>query len=207
MPITVKPGSWSWVFDGKSIVDSGKVLDLSCELFLDDVLSYWGQNYLFRGPVSVRALVRGERSGISVELSLKGTGEVPCARCLEPAPLDISGVFLYFYRPLPGYENITEKPAEENGAESMILVDNIETEFDISDQVWESLILSLPEKVLCSESCLGICPCCGGNRNKVKCSCSPGKTDPRFDVLTGLMKEERDNAPGKGGDNNGNSEE
>ncbi len=101
MPITGKPRNWSCEFDGNIVADSGGGLVVSCELPLDDVLYHWGQDYVFKGPISVRAFVSGDRSGVSVELSLKGKGEVPCARCLEPASLAISGDFLYFYRPLP----------------------------------------------------------------------------------------------------------
>jgi len=203
MPLTEKPGNWSCIVDGKAVVDSGAILDLSCEMPLGDVVRYWGQDYTFRGPLSVRVLVSGDRTCLSVNLSLKGTAEVPCARCLEPALLDISGDFLYFYRPLPECSEGAE-PAE-GSEEDVVLVDSLETELDVSCQAWELLILTLPEKSLCSENCLGLCPWCGVNMNKVKCSWSSGQADPRFDVLAGLMKRERDHVPGKGGDSDGNS--
>lgn len=56
-------------------------------------------------------------------------------------------------------------------------------EFDLTDVVWEQLILSLPMKLLCKEDCAGICPHCGADRNERPCDCEDRSVDPRLAVL------------------------
>jgi uncharacterized protein len=54
---------------------------------------------------------------------------------------------------------------------------------DLSDQVWESLLMLLPSKLLCREDCAGLCPHCGTDLNISSCSCAPREGDPRLEFL------------------------
>lgn len=49
-----------------------------------------------------------------------------------------------------------------------------EEEMDITADIRDELLITLPMNPLCSDECSGLCPVCGGNRNKKKCSCSQG---------------------------------
>ena len=42
---------------------------------------------------------------------------------------------------------------------------------DLTDDVREDILLSLPLKFLCQEDCRGLCPHCGQNLNEGTCSC------------------------------------
>lgn len=44
-------------------------------------------------------------------------------------------------------------------------------ELDITDDIREDLLISLPSKYLCSDECSGLCPACGKNLNKEQCDC------------------------------------
>jgi len=56
-------------------------------------------------------------------------------------------------------------------------------EIDLSDTIYEGIVLAYPMKSLCHEDCRGLCPSCGTNLNKKQCSCEKGKGDPRFRAL------------------------
>jgi uncharacterized protein len=44
-------------------------------------------------------------------------------------------------------------------------------ELDITDDIREDVLISLPTKYLCSQDCVGLCPTCGKNLNREKCEC------------------------------------
>lgn len=58
---------------------------------------------------------------------------------------------------------------------------------DLGEDVRQYVILSLPLKMLCKEECAGLCPVCGGNRNRVRCTCTVEETDPRWATLKGFQ--------------------
>lgn len=49
-------------------------------------------------------------------------------------------------------------------------------EVDVDELVLEQLELSIPGRILCSESCKGLCPECGINLNHESCSCAENRT-------------------------------
>ncbi len=51
----------------------------------------------------------------------------------------------------------------------------------------DELLLELPTKLLCRESCKGLCPKCGANLNGGNCGCSTKEIDPRLEVLKALL--------------------
>ncbi len=56
---------------------------------------------------------------------------------------------------------------------------------DVEPVVHDACILELPLAPLCGESCLGLCPICGANRNDETCSCGT-PADSRWRQLTAL---------------------
>jgi len=46
-----------------------------------------------------------------------------------------------------------------------------ERQLDVTDDVREDVVINFPEKCLCSDECLGICPQCGKNLNEEPCDC------------------------------------
>lgn len=59
---------------------------------------------------------------------------------------------------------------------------------DLTDELNECIILSLPCNPLCDEGCKGLCPRCGADLNKGDCGCKPGG-DARWAGLDGLETE------------------
>ena len=65
------------------------------------------------------------------------------------------------------------------------------TEFvDLTDELRESIILSLPTYPVCREDCQGVCAQCGKNLNEGPCSCRAEHHDSRWNVLDSLSKGE-----------------
>ena len=60
---------------------------------------------------------------------------------------------------------------------------------EVNDLFWEQVALNLPVKLLCSEECRGVCPTCGGNRNRGECGCTETPAGGPFEVLKYLKKE------------------
>lgn len=58
--------------------------------------------------------------------------------------------------------------------------------------IMENIILSLPMKYLCSESCKGLCCNCGQNLNNEKCDCDKTVIDPRLAKLKDFYKVDDD---------------
>jgi uncharacterized protein len=61
---------------------------------------------------------------------------------------------------------------------------------DIEHIAMQESILLRPDKRVCSEKCLGICPGCGANLNFEKCNCQPG-VDDRWAALSELMQKSK----------------
>jgi len=104
--------------------------------------------------------------------------EGECRRCLNTA----TGTLTTLVREL--YEDHPEPNAE---AESYKLKGD---ELDLEPLVRDAVLLELPQAPLCSESCAGLCPECGIDRNKATCSCETDTTDPRWAALDVLRAED-----------------
>ncbi len=143
----------------------------------------------FSEPVTgeISALVMSEdlveiRGRIGTTLSLT------CGRCLEPIDQPLSRTFVL------NFVNTGEKDADsvEEGAEHEIMDKDISTEhftgdvIELGDILQEQIVLSLPAKPLCDETCKGLCPSCGINLNQSSCTCKPATGHPAFTVLKGL---------------------
>lgn len=109
--------------------------------------------------------------------------ETECDRCLGRAAFHIDAPFDLFYRPL-----------ESTLAEEETAIDEGEAEMgfyelpglQLEDIVREQVVLQLPMQRVCSDSCKGICPVCGANRNETSCACQPPSGDDRWMALKNL---------------------
>jgi hypothetical protein len=94
--------------------------------------------------------------------------------------LEITGSFRYFYTPSVAEEG-------QNVDEMTVTYPQDAVEIDLSEQIWESLVLSLPDQVLCRDDCAGLCPRCGADLNLGDCGCPPQGRDPRLQVLKDIL--------------------
>lgn len=54
---------------------------------------------------------------------------------------------------------------------------------DVGDELRQVVVLNLPAKPLCKETCAGLCPVCGKNLNISQCTCGQNRIDPRWEKL------------------------
>jgi len=117
----------------------------------------------------VRVIVTNTEEDILVQGSVTGEAQLSCTRCLRPINWPISREFTETY-----------SKDELNLAENKIL--------DISEEIYQHLVLSIPMQTICSNNCMGICPGCGQDLNKVECQCDEEVIDPRWEKLRQYLK-------------------
>jgi uncharacterized protein len=57
---------------------------------------------------------------------------------------------------------------------------------DVTPDLREAVLLTLPANPLCDEACAGLCPRCGRNLNEGPCECRPSSDGGRWGALDGL---------------------
>lgn len=113
----------------------------------------------------------GEKK-VSLEGCLTGSLHMPCDRCMD----NVNYQF-------------------ETNFSKDVQLDDIDVYYvdghhlDLEKLALSELIIDLPMKVLCSDTCKGICNQCGVNLNKETCSCDRSDIDPRLAVFKDLMRE------------------
>ncbi|MGA9121635.1 MAG: DUF177 domain-containing protein [Bacteroidota bacterium] len=102
-----------------------------------------------------------------------------CDRCLGEftARLHPSFVVHYVFR--------DEDADRFDPAETQVLAPGTSA-INIGEDVRQVVQMAVPLKLLCKESCKGLCPQCGKNLNEGPCNCRPEPLDPRWDALRGL---------------------
>jgi uncharacterized protein len=168
--------------------DCEAVVEKSWVQKFPDGLDFEGQHFAFPEGLSVRAEARWlEESLLSVRLTLAARLTGKCARCLAEAELAISDDLMYLYH-LRGLTLGKDTELASDDGFMPVEVDFWGRTLDLADQVWESLLVLLPARLLCREDCAGLCQSCGADLNEGPCSCTK-EGDPRWDVLTDALGE------------------
>jgi uncharacterized metal-binding protein YceD (DUF177 family) len=116
------------------------------------------------------------------------TADLNCSRCAEPFPFANTSTFHVRFRPRP---QVTREGEEIEITDK----EELDVEFysartvPLRDLALEQVQLSIPMKPLCEDSCLGLCPHCGANRSREKCSCETSVTDDRWGALKDIREE------------------
>lgn len=124
-------------------------------------------------------------------ISLTGAAEIEltpsCDRCLETFE---SHIEVPLHVDLAPYQEVEYEEGEETelAEEDLNFAFYKGEEVDIGKIIREMLVLEIPIRYLCAESCKGLCAQCGQNLNLGACSCAPHRVDPRFAPLKKLLK-------------------
>lgn len=131
----------------------------------------------FVSPIELSLRVVRQRETFWVDAVVKVSVVLECARCLKRYKEDLEAEFKIVVRrgggPLPGWDE-----------EDMKLVPPEAEDVDITQEVHDFVLLSVPMKPLCSEGCRGLCPVCGADLNEEECGCRRERIDPRWEALT-----------------------
>lgn len=142
-----------------------------------------GEGRLFPHEILVEAEVTTAGGDFLVHLKVGSEGKFVCDRCGEEFQRDVRGEV----RTLFTFD--TEKVQGEGNGEIRLLHSSAQ-EINITQDALDAFLLAVPAKCLCREECLGLCPRCGANLNKKRCSCFGDEVDSRWETLKGLKFEE-----------------
>lgn len=129
----------------------------------------------FAEPVKVDITAENRAGLVKLSLATSFNYQQPCDRCGADVTKNMHYNFEHYL--------VTSLSGDQND-------DYIETPdhtIDVDELTVTDILLELPSKNLCSDSCKGLCPICGADLNKTTCSCSTKQTDPRLEVLRQLI--------------------
>jgi uncharacterized protein len=116
--------------------------------------------------------------------------ELECSRCLTsyrlPVVLAIEEELPLEGQPWASEEVQAEEELPEEEKEPLF-VDNV---LDLGEYLRQSILVNVPIKPLCKQTCKGLCPHCGANLNDGPCECPPDSTESPFGALASLLEDE-----------------
>lgn len=116
----------------------------------------------FPEPAHVQLTIAGRPEMLEIAGSIDVVARGECDRCLGAVDRQMH---------LPVDERI---PVEPDGPADPFSESNVLTgqRLDVADLTAQLVCSTVPMGRLCSESCLGLCPVCGENRNEHACACA-----------------------------------
>ena len=136
-------------------------------------------------PLKVQIEVMNTGEGFLVTGKLRINAVLVCSRCLREFTGELSTFVEEEYRhaPLISRDDDGDDYFPED---EYPLIDG--DEIDLTDFIEESMLVSIPMKVVCDESCPGLCPTCGAVLAEESCDCAEPDIDIRLAPLKELLK-------------------
>jgi uncharacterized protein len=130
--------------------------------------------------------LRVEGKDVFAEGSYEARGEARCDGCTEPVSVTMADRF----------HTVLVPPDERPAGNSHMELHEADLEVTYHDGVSvdpeeilrEQAALGLPARILCNEGCKGLCPRCGGNRNRGECACPAEGAGNVFSALETLKQ-------------------
>jgi len=111
---------------------------------------------------------RRSRAEVDFRGSVVAVIDLICSRCTAPLSLEVAGDCFRVYRAGRAAQPVSEGDLDE---EDLALTPYDGFRIDLDEIAREQIYLLLPLKPLCTESCEGLCPHCGSDRNLAPCGC------------------------------------
>ena len=164
------------LFELKSVfLNVGEEKELSYQLDISDI-DIDGA-FPFKSPVTVTATASNRASLVTLALNCRFDYQRSCDRCGEQCTVEQNMNFAH---------KLAQTLVDE-GNDDYIETPDFTIELD--EVVISDILLSLPQKFLCSEDCKGLCSKCGKNLNLGDCGCDKREIDPRLAILKQLMED------------------
>ncbi len=157
------------------VLFSGKEKELPIDLFLDLSDVEFSGEKPFKKPVRVRGKIESIADTVCLSAETNATYSAACHRCGEDCEREYTSKISYVL--------VTELAGEEQDH----ILEVPEMEIDLDELFREEVILRVPTKHLCSDTCKGLCENCGKNLNEGDCSCQKGHIDSRLEILKNLL--------------------
>jgi len=135
----------------------------------------------FQNPLEVQAHLDKSSHQLLLRAEIHAVGHFECDRCLDQFDQPLSSDYRLVY--------VFDETAGSRYPEEEVQILREDTvSIDLSEDVRQMVLLSVPLKLLCSEECRGLCPTCGTNLNHAACTCRRDQNDPRWNGLKDLLK-------------------
>lgn len=135
-------------------------------------------------PPVLSGEIRQKGAGLRVTGSVSGSIRVECDRCLKPVEVPVDSKFDVEYVTAEDYQ--AQQALELTEADLNLSIFDGEG-LEIDELVAEELLLAVPDHVICSEDCKGMCAACGVDKNSIDCDCETREVDPRWSGLKKLV--------------------
>ena len=151
--------------------------------------------YVLLRPLGFEVEVRRNGQEILLEGALRGEIEVECSRCLVRYGQALSDEFRLVLESSGDRLPADPENAEALERDGVCLGDDLEvgsyrgTELDLEAYLAERVALAWPVQPVCRESCGGLCPHCGIDRNQNQCRCGEKRVEGPFAALASLKAE------------------
>lgn len=135
----------------------------------------------FHQVVKVNAQLEKTSHQIYLKTDIETHGRFRCDRCLDEFEIPIKTTFnmCYMYNALE---------TEKFSSEEIQAISPDTVSIDLTEDIRQIIMLSVPLKLLCAEDCMGLCTHCGTNKNRELCNCKEEVSDPRWQGLHELLK-------------------
>ena len=128
-------------------------------------------------PVKISGKIKSCAGIVEADINCEVEYTAPCDRCFKETVKKYS---FNIDRTI-----VTHTDNEDN--DEMTVVSDMM--LDLDDFCYTEIVMSLPTKHLCKETCKGLCADCGKDLNSGDCGCRKAEIDPRLSALEELLKE------------------
>jgi uncharacterized protein len=128
--------------------------------------------------------------GVWVSGPVEANASSLCGRCLTQVDHKVSFHLDEEYSPTVDIDSGASISVIEEVGDSTFTIDHNHI-LDLTEAVRQYIVINLPMKPLCVDSCAGLCSTCGVNLNLCQCDCRK-LTDTRWGPLLDLLGSKRD---------------
>ncbi len=130
-----------------------------------------------KAPVQISGEIVSRAGIVESHLDCKVEYQGNCDRCFETVSKEYTFEIV---------RTIVQSLENDENDEITVVPD---MQLDLEDFCYADIVMSFPTKLLCKDSCRGLCPDCGANLNHEQCNCSHTEVDPRLSKLAELLKD------------------
>jgi uncharacterized protein len=139
----------------------------------------------FNAPIHGDLVVVREYDHLRVNGRLTTSLLLSCSRCLAEYVAAIDTNFTLLYRK-DSHKTFSADDEIELDETELLTLHYTGDEIDLTHEIEELVVLEIPIKPLCSESCEGLCHQCGTDLNQSRCSCRSEDVSFKFSALKGF---------------------
>jgi uncharacterized protein len=145
------------------------------EVSPDDPL-FDGLDFVLEEPVRLELQAGSVGEGVLVRGRIHALVELECRRCVKRVPYRMDEAVDILF------ERLEDEEAEDLAGEVYPLPRRGD-DLDLRPALREQIVLRIPQFVVCSEECRGLCPQCGKDLNEGSCECVPEAPVSPWDAL------------------------